>query len=111
MGDISYIDIGVATSDNFIEHGQNVIILFQFGRIGCGSYRLLRGRNNPKRLVRIFGYDIASQQCHVVAIHCVRPQVKATYTVPEARLSEVSPIYHATCHDHQELESVQSIRY
>ena len=35
---ISYSDIGVATSDNFIEHGENIIILFQFCRIGCGSY-------------------------------------------------------------------------
>jgi hypothetical protein len=35
---ISYIDIGIATSDNFIEHSQDVITLFQSCRIGCGSY-------------------------------------------------------------------------
>ena len=37
-GVISYDDVGVATSDNFIEHGQDVIILFQSCRIACGSY-------------------------------------------------------------------------
>ena len=35
---ISYIDIGITTGHNFIEHGQDVIILFQSCRIGCGSY-------------------------------------------------------------------------
>ena len=35
---ISYNDVGIATGDNFIEHGQDVIILFQSCRIGCGSY-------------------------------------------------------------------------
>jgi hypothetical protein len=38
-GVIPYNDVGVATSDNFIEHGQDVIILFQSCRIGCGSYK------------------------------------------------------------------------
>jgi hypothetical protein len=37
-GVISYNDVSIATSDNFIEHGQDVIILFQYCRIGCGSY-------------------------------------------------------------------------
>ena len=37
-GVISYNYVGVATSDNFIEHGQDVVILFQSCRIGCGSY-------------------------------------------------------------------------
>ena len=35
---ISYIDVGITTSDNFIEHGQDVVILFQSCRIGYGSY-------------------------------------------------------------------------
>ena len=37
-GVISYNDVGIATSDNFIEHGQDVITFFQSSRIGCGSY-------------------------------------------------------------------------
>ena len=37
-GVISYSDVRIATSDNFIEHRQDVIILFQSCRIGCGSY-------------------------------------------------------------------------
>ena len=67
----SYKDIGVATSDNFIEHCQDVIILFQSCRIGCGSYEdemILNGWFN-----RIIQHK-ASRQSHVVAInslHCV----------------------------------------
>ena len=34
---ISYNDVGGATSDNFIEHGINVIVVFQSCRIGSGS--------------------------------------------------------------------------
>ena len=34
----SYNDVGIAASDNFIKHGQDVIILIQICRIGCGSY-------------------------------------------------------------------------